>query len=48
MLIAGDFNVVPTEVDVYKPDRWLRDALFRPEVRKAFARLTAQGWTDAT
>jgi exodeoxyribonuclease III len=38
---------MPTDLDVYKPERWRDDALFRPEVRKAFARLIAQGWTDA-
>ena len=46
-LLVGDFNVIPTALDVYKPERWLDDALFRPEVRAAFARLEAQGWTDA-
>lgn len=46
-VLAGDFNVMPTDLDVYAPDRWRDDALFRPEVRAAFARLTAQGWTDA-
>jgi len=46
-ILAGDFNVMPTELDVYKPERWVDDALFRPEVRSAFARLIAQGWTDA-
>ncbi len=47
VVIAGDFNVMPTERDVYKPERWLDDALFAPEVRTAYARLLAQGWTDA-
>jgi exodeoxyribonuclease III len=47
VILAGDYNVMPTDLDVYKPERWTDDALFRPEVRKAFARLTAQGWTDA-
>jgi exodeoxyribonuclease-3 len=47
VVMAGDFNVMPTERDVYKPERWLDDALFAPEVRDAFARLLAQGWTDA-
>ncbi|HXR87584.1 MAG TPA: exodeoxyribonuclease III [Stellaceae bacterium] len=46
-ILAGDYNVMPTDLDVYKPERWVTDALFRPEVRKAFARLTAHGWTDA-
>lgn len=47
VVLAGDFNVMPTELDVYKPERWKDDALFRPEVRAAFAELVAQGWTDA-
>ena len=47
VVLAGDFNVMPTELDVYKPERWVDDALFRPEVRQAFHRLVAQGWTDA-
>ena len=47
VVLAGDFNVIPTERDVYKPERWVDDALFRVETREAFARLTAQGWTDA-
>ena len=46
-VLAGDYNVMPTEADVYKPERWVKDALFAPEVRVAFARLTAQGRTDA-
>lgn len=47
VVIAGDFNVIPTELDVYKPERWEGDALFRPEVRSAFEALLDQGWTDA-
>jgi exodeoxyribonuclease-3 len=47
VILAGDYNVIPTERDVYKPERWLNDALFRVEVREAFSRLTGQGWTDA-
>lgn len=47
VILAGDFNVMPTELDVYKPERWVDDALFRPEVRKAFKKLVDQGWTDA-
>ena len=47
VVLAGDYNVMPTELDVYKPERWLDDALFRPEVRAAFRALTKQGWTDA-
>ncbi|WP_174293467.1 exodeoxyribonuclease III [Sphingomonas bacterium] len=47
VVLAGDFNVVPTPRDVYKPERWQEDALFAPEVRAAFARLVDQGWSDA-
>jgi len=47
VVLAGDYNVMPTDLDVYKPERWLDDALFRPEVRRAYADLVAQGWTDA-
>jgi exodeoxyribonuclease-3 len=47
VVLTGDFNVMPTEKDVYKPERWVDDALFRPEVREAFKNLVAQGWTDA-
>ena len=47
VVLAGDYNVMPTDLDVYKPERWVDDALFRPEVRDAYARLVAQGWTDA-
>jgi len=47
VVLAGDYNVMPTDLDVYAPERWADDALFRPEVRAAFAELVAQGWTDA-
>jgi len=47
VMLAGDFNVMPTDLDVYKPERWLDDALFAPEVRAAYFRLLDQGWTDA-
>lgn len=47
VVLTGDYNVMPTERDVYKPERWVKDALFRPEVRAAFHALVAQGWTDA-
>ena len=47
VVLAGDYNVMPTELDVYKPERWLDDALFRTEVRAAYKRLVDQGWTDA-
>jgi len=47
VVIAGDFNVMPTDLDVYAPERWRDDALFAPEVRDAYHKLLAQGWTDA-
>ncbi len=47
VVLAGDYNVMPTELDVYKPERWVDDALFRPETRAAFHKLARQGWTDA-
>ncbi len=47
VILAGDFNVMPTELDVYKPEKWVDDALFKPEVRKAFSELLEMGWTDA-
>jgi exodeoxyribonuclease-3 len=47
VVLAGDFNVIPTERDVYKPERWLDDALFRVETREAFGRLMQQGWVDS-
>jgi exodeoxyribonuclease-3 len=46
-ILAGDFNIIPTESDVYKPERWVDDALFRPEVRAAFHALIARGWVDS-
>ena len=47
VILAGDFNVIPEEKDVYKPERWENDALFRTEVRESFQELQGQGWTDA-
>lgn len=47
VVLAGDFNIIPEPRDVYAPERWLEDALFHPDVRDAYARLLAQGWTDA-
>jgi exodeoxyribonuclease-3 len=47
VVLAGDYNIIPTDLDVYVPDRWREDALFRPEVRAAYARLLEQGWIDA-
>jgi exodeoxyribonuclease-3 len=46
VVLAGDYNVIPTDIDVYKPERWIDDALFRPETRAAYQRLLSQGWLD--
>ncbi|MBK1818002.1 DNA ligase D [Luteolibacter yonseiensis] len=45
--LVGDFNVMPTPLDVYDPEGWKDDALFRSEVREEFGNLMAQGWIDA-
>jgi exodeoxyribonuclease III len=47
VVLAGDYNVIPTDIDVYKPERWVDDALFRPETRAAYHGLLNQGWIDA-
>jgi exodeoxyribonuclease-3 len=47
-VLAGDFNVVPTDRDIYNPWPWRWDAVMQPESRDAYGRLLAQGWTDAT
>lgn len=47
VIIAGDFNIVPTEQDADKPERWVNDAVFFPESRKGFIELLNQGWIDA-
>lgn len=47
VVLAGDYNVVPTDQDIYSPKSWLKDALLQPESREAYARLLEQGWTDA-
>jgi exodeoxyribonuclease III len=47
VVLAGDYNVIPTELDARKPESWVRDALFFPESRAAYQRLLDQGWTDS-
>lgn len=47
VVLTGDYNVMPTDMDVYKPERWVDDALFRPETKAAYHKLLSQGWTDA-
>ena len=45
--LAGDYNVVPTEMDMYPSRSWSKNALVQPQSRAAFQRLLDQGWTDA-
>jgi exodeoxyribonuclease III len=47
VVLAGDYNVIPTDDDIYNTRSWLKDALLQPESRAAYAKLLAQGWTDA-
>jgi exodeoxyribonuclease-3 len=47
VVLAGDYNVVPTDFDIYNTRSWLKDALLQPESREAYKRLLAQGWVDA-
>jgi exodeoxyribonuclease III len=47
VVLLGDYNVVPTELDAYKPERWVKDAVFFPESRAAYKVLLKQGWTDS-
>ncbi len=47
VVIAGDYNVVPTDFDIYNPRSWLKDALLQPQTRECYQRLLRQGWVDA-
>jgi exodeoxyribonuclease-3 len=47
-VLAGDFNVVPTNADIYNAWAWRLDAVMQPEARAAYQRLLEQGWVDAT
>jgi exodeoxyribonuclease-3 len=47
VVLCGDYNAVPTDLDAYKPERWIGDAVFFPETKDLYRRLIAQGWTDA-
>ena len=46
-VLMGDYNVIPTDIDAYKPERWAKDALFAPPAKKKYAELVNQGWIDA-
>jgi len=47
VVLAGDFNVVPTDFDIYNPRSWRKDALLQPQSRECWQRLLQQGWTDS-
>jgi exodeoxyribonuclease-3 len=47
VIICGDYNVVPTDFDIYNPRSWKKDALLQPETRECYQRLLAQGWIDS-
>jgi exodeoxyribonuclease-3 len=47
VILAGDYNVVPADFDIYNPRSWLKDALLQPESRECYQTLLAQGWVDA-
>lgn len=47
VVLAGDYNIIPTDADVYVPDRWRDDALFQPVLKAGFASLQEAGWVDA-
>jgi exodeoxyribonuclease III len=46
-VLAGDYNVIPTDADIANPQAMVDDALMQPESRAAFRRLAAMGWTDS-
>jgi exodeoxyribonuclease-3 len=45
--LIGDYNIMPTDLDIYKPEKYEKNALFRPEARKLWRELLKTGWTDA-
>jgi exodeoxyribonuclease-3 len=47
VVLAGDYNVVPTDDDIYPTRSYEKNALVQPAPRAAFRRLLSQGWTDA-
>jgi len=47
VIMCGDYNVVPTDFDIYNPRSWLKDALLQPQTRECYQRLLAQGWIDS-
>ena len=47
VVLAGDYNIIPTDLDVYVPDRWRDDALFQPALKETYVHLLGRGWCDA-
>jgi exodeoxyribonuclease-3 len=47
VVLAGDYNVVPTDFDIYDPRSWKKDALLQPRTRELYQQLLHQGWVDA-
>ncbi|MCE3278224.1 MAG: xth [Bacteroidetes bacterium] len=47
VILLGDYNVVPTDLDAYKPERWVNDAVFFPEPKAAYKSILKQGWIDS-
>jgi exodeoxyribonuclease-3 len=47
VVLGGDYNVIPSDDDVYNPQAWINDALFKPETRAAFRRILNLGYTEA-
>ena len=47
VILAGDYNVVPTDADIYNPRSWRKDALLQPETREHYRRLLESGWIDS-
>lgn len=47
VILIGDYNVMPTDLDTYKPEKYVNNALFRPETKAAYKDVVDQGWTDA-
>jgi len=47
VVLLGDYNVVPTDFDIYDPKSWRKDALLQPQSRERYQALLDQGWVDA-
>jgi exodeoxyribonuclease-3 len=47
VILAGDYNVVPTDFDIYDPKSWRKDALLQPQSRERYQALLDQGWVDS-